>query len=179
MAWTTPFTAVSNTALTAAIWNSGVRDNFAETEPAKASSTGGLLVTTGANAIVQRTPTRTVISTAQTTTSSTLVDLTTAGPAVTVTTGTRAIIILSSYIQNSTAGAGGYMAFAVSGATTTAADGNRSLRIMSAISAENQKESYMGFVSLNAGSNTFTAKYAAVGGGTASYSERELSVIPL
>ena len=54
MAWTTPLTAVSNTALTAAQWNASVRDNLLMTAPALATTTGRHFVSTGANTIAER-----------------------------------------------------------------------------------------------------------------------------
>lgn len=181
MAWTTPLVAVASNALTASQWNASVRDNFAETEPGKAASTGGLIVTSAANTIAQRTPSIARVATSQTTTSTTFVDLATAGPAVaTLATGASAIFVVSSFTSGSTANQGGYMGCAVSGATTVAADVTRAMRVMSGIASEISRQSYIGLLALTAGSNTFTAKYASTNAGsTATFSERELLVIPL
>jgi hypothetical protein len=51
MAWTAPGTAVGNTLLTAAFWNTHVRDNLLETAPAKATAAGQLFQATAPNAI--------------------------------------------------------------------------------------------------------------------------------
>lgn len=53
MAWSTPITAVSGTILTAAQWNTHVRDNLLETMPAKATTADRMFVTTGPNSIAQ------------------------------------------------------------------------------------------------------------------------------
>lgn len=181
MAWSVPLTAVSNATLTAAQWNASVRDNLLETAPAKATTSGSLFVGTGANAIAERIPTGTSVSTAQTYTSASFGDLTTVGPAVTVTTGTKAIVGFGAQIENSSAGGGGVMSFAVSGATTIAANaGATSLRSMSGTAGERNSGSVVNFVSgLTAGSNTFTAKYLTPTGGTSTFQFRELWVLPL
>lgn len=181
MAWTAPFTAVAGVTFTAAMWNAGLRDDMLETMPAKATAAGQAFATTGPNAIAARVPTRAVIATAETTASTSLVDLTTPGPAITLTTGASAIYMISSFVQNATATQGGVISVAVSGATTIAANANRVLRVMSTTAGENSKLTYIGMFdgSLNAGSNTFTAKYAVPNSGTASFSTRELMVWPL
>jgi hypothetical protein len=184
MAWSTALTAVSNAALTAAQWNASVRDNLAETAPAKATATGRIFVTTGANAIAERIPSiGRVTGGGQGTTSTSFVDLTTVGPNVnSLTTGTSAIFAVSSFCLNTQAANGCYMGVAVSSASTIAADVNRSLRVMSGAASENSKGSYVGMFggTLTAGSNTFSAKYAALfNTGTATFDERELLVIPL
>lgn len=51
MAWTAPGTAVGNTLLTAAFWNTHVRDNMLETAPAKATQAGQIFHATGPNVI--------------------------------------------------------------------------------------------------------------------------------
>lgn len=182
MAYTTPLTAVANATLTAAQWNASVRDNFLETGPAKATSTGRLIVTSGANQVSERTPAvARVTGGAQATTSTTFVDLSTVGPSVTSVTGTSAIFAVTAFVKNTSAGLGGYVGIDVSGASTIAADVNRSLRVMSGIASLNTRVSYVGgfFTVLTPGSNTFRCKYAAVSGGSAEFDERELVVIPL
>lgn len=53
MAWSAPATAVANTFLTAAFWNTQVRDNLLETAPAKAAAAGDSFYATAANAIAR------------------------------------------------------------------------------------------------------------------------------
>lgn len=179
MAWSTPMTAVSNATFTAAQFNASVRDNLLETAPAKATAAGQLMVSSGVNAIAARTPNRQTNGTAQSTASLTYVDLATVGPAITVTTGTSALVITSSAIGNGTAGGGGLMSFAVSGASTIAASDDRALRSLSSTASATDTLSKVHMqIGLTAGSNTFTAKYAACIGGTATFQFRELCVIP-
>ena len=183
MAWSTPLTAVTNAALTAAQWNASVRDNLAETAPAKATATGRIFVTTAANSIAERIPSIVrVTGGGQGTASTSFTDLTTVGPTISsLATGTSAIFAVSAFCLNTSAGQGCYMGVAVSGASTIAADVNRALRIMSGAANENSKQSYIGMfaTTLTAGSNTFQAKYASVASGTATFDERELLVLPL
>jgi hypothetical protein len=181
MAYSTPMTAVSNAVFTAAQFNASVRDNILETAPAKATATGQLFVATGANAIAARTPTRSTNATAQTTSSiASYGDLATVGPSVSVTTGAAALVHVSALVQNATGGGGGYMGFAVSGATTIAPTNDRALRLISTTAGEaNRATVFHHQISLTPGSNTFTAKYTTPTGGTATFSERELGVIPL
>ncbi len=183
MAFTTPLTAVAGTALTAAQWNASVRDNFLETGPAKATAAGNLLVTSGVGAIGERRPTiARIVGGGQSTASATFVDLLTVGPTVgPLLTGTSAIYIVAAFVQNATAGQGGYMGVTVSGASAIAGDSNRSLRIMSGAAGENAKQGYAGmfFGSLTPGANTFKAVYSVVASGIATFDERELLIIPL
>jgi hypothetical protein len=180
MAWSTPMTAISNATFTAAQFNASVRDNLLETAPAKATAAGQMFVSTAANTIAARTPGRFTNGTAQSTASLTYTDLATVGPAYSVTTGTSALVIVSAAIGNSVAGGGGLMSFAVSGATPTiAASDDRALRnISSTASATSTLSKVHLQIGLTPGSNTFTAKYAAAIGGTASFQFRELCVIP-
>lgn len=181
MAWTTPLTAVANTALTAAQWNASVRDDMLVTPAALATTAGQLWVSTGANAGAMRTPGFQHIPTSQTTaTTATFGDLATVGPAVTVVTGTAAILAYSSYMQNSNAAGGCLISYAVSGATTIAASTANAIRQLAGTAAAAERWSQVTFESLlNAGSNTFTMKYTTPTGSTATFSDRELVVFPL
>lgn len=183
MAYSTPLTAVANATLTAAQWNASVRDNILETPAAKATATGRMYISNGVNSIVERVPSiARVTGGGQGTASTSFTDLTTVGPTISsLATGTSAIFAVSAFVQNSSAGQGGYMGCAVSGASTIAADVTRSMRVISETAAANQKMSYIGMFSgtLTAGANTFQAKYSSIASGTATFDERELLVIPL
>lgn len=178
MAYSTPLTAISGATLTAASWNASVRDNILETPAAKATAAGRIFVTTGVNAIAERVVGWGSVSTSQTTTNTTFTDLATAGPATTLTTGTTAIVVLSAFAQNDTAGANSQMGFAVSGASTIAADPNRAL-IYEASNANDlvQSSFLLPVTGLTAGSNTFTAKYQ-VSAGTGTFHRRHITVLP-
>lgn len=181
MAWTTPITWVAGNTLTAQQMNQQVRDNLNETAPAKAAVEGRLLVTSGANSIVERDPRENGVAASESTTSDAYTDLTTVGPAITVTTGTRAIVVVTSFIRSDTADQGGAMSYEVSGASSIAASDGNSLQLRSpGLTAGAQKASRLNLqASLTAGSNTFTAKYKRVGTGTATFSGRTFTIIPL
>lgn len=116
------------------------------------------------------------VATAQTTTSTSYTDLATAGPAITLTTGTKALVIVSAAVRNSSAGVSSYMSFAVSGATTIAAnDANAYLTF----ETDYDKSSFAIIITgLTAGSNTFTAKYRTAAG-TATFVDRNINVIDM
>lgn len=177
MAWTAPMTAVFNNVLTAAQWNTYVRDNFNETMPGKATTAGRHFVSTDKNAIAERAITSAEVTTAQTTTSTSYANLTTTGPAVTVTTGTKAALFYGCRLENSTAGAQTWFSVAVSGATTTAANDEWG-GLMDGITAANQWDFSMFkmFDNLTAGSNTFTMQYR-VTTGTGTFANRQIAVI--
>lgn len=181
MAWSTPLTAVANAALTAAQWNASVRDNLLLTAPALATGASGLWVSTGANAGAFRTPGLAHVTATQTTTSiSSYGDLATVGPTVTLTTGPNAITFQGAAASNSTGGGSAIMSYAVSGATTFAADNARAYRVESGTANQQLRSTTTHYLpSLTPGSNTFTAKYTTGSGGTASFGERHLAVFPL
>jgi hypothetical protein len=168
MAWTTPLTAVENVAWTSAQWNTHIRDNFAETAPGKATAAGRYMVT-----IVERQCDSATVATSQGTTSTTYVDLTTAGPAVTLTTGTRALVIISSALVNSTLGSFATASWAVSGATTLAANDNYAITMNDSLTMTLTAVKFID--TLTAGSNTFTMKYKA-SANTATFADRRIAV---
>lgn len=178
MAWTAPATAVSNSLLTASWLNTYLRDNLLETAPAKATEGGQLFTSSAPNTIVAKTNRIDYISTSQTTTSTSYVDLATVGPTVTFTFNAFAVIRISGQLSGSTASTESYMSFAVSGATTLAAADTRAVAVQG---TDTKKYTYyvaLDSTSLNAGSNTLTAKYKS-STGTATFADRELSVISL
>ncbi|MER7272811.1 hypothetical protein ABT344_31540 [Micromonospora carbonacea] len=178
MAWTTPLTAVSNAALTAAQWNASVRDNLLETAPAKASAAGRIFVSTGTNAISERAVGSASVSTSETTSSTSPIALATSGPSVALTTGTRVIVILGAYMSNTNAAGTNSMALEVSGATTIAAgDPALALHFRSSSANGEAQISYAFPLDVTAGTNTFTAKYS-VNLGTGTFGRRRIIVLP-
>lgn len=181
MSWTTPLTAVSNAALTAAQWNASVRDNLLETAVAKATTAGRLFVTTGANQLAERIPGYVFTGGLETTASTTYTDLTTVGPQITATSGTRAIVAITSDIWN-TANSYSFASTEVSGASTVAAVDAAALiqRVVTGGDANTGVRTSVTimFSGLNAGSNTFTMKYRTTAG-IAKYTNRNLLVLPL
>lgn len=180
MAWTTPMTAVDNTAWTAAQFNVHVRDNLAETMPGKASAAGNWFAVAGTNSIAERSPAEaTPVATAQTTGSTSYVALATAGPAITVTTGTRALVFWGANMSNATANVGSNMSVAVSGATTIAASNSWRCCINGYTAANGARACSFYMFTLTAGSNTFTALYRSDTASLSTFSDRSLMVMPL
>lgn len=172
-------TAVANSVFTAAQFNTFVRDNLNETAPAKATTAGSIFVATGTNAIAQRTPSTQFVTDSETTASTSYTDLATAGPAVTVTTGTTAVVVVGARLINTTAGENTYASYAVSGASTSAADDDRAFMFTCPVANYSTGGSNVVMhTGLTAGSNTFTMKYR-VTGNTGTADNRRLTVIPL
>ena len=120
------------------------------------------------------------VATTQSTTSDSYTDLATAGPAVTLTTGTKALVIVSGQMANQSQSYGAFMSYAVSGATTVAATDANCCRLNNTNDANaRQRASAASIVTLNAGSNVFTAKYRTEFSGTSNFLNREIIVINL
>jgi len=182
MAYTAPKTWVANAILTAAELNVHLRDNMLETAASKATTAGALFVATGVNAIAQRIPQSATVATSQQTTSATYTNLITPGPAVTVTSGAQALVVVSADLQNTSNSARAWMSFAVSGATTRAAQDTEALRAMpDTFNAEPIGASRVTHVKgLTPGNNTFTAVYRSTHtAGAAIFEAREIFVLPL
>jgi len=179
MAWTSPVTVVARDVVTAALWNASVRDNLNECAIAKAGTSGRIFAATAANAMAERVPDSALVATAQTTASTTYVNLTTVGPAVTHSVGVRSLASWGAIMSNSTLGLGARMACDISGATTLAASDTNS----AACESGNANDAFQItwttiFDPLTPGSTTFTSKYRAIGGGTASFTTRIMTMIP-
>lgn len=188
-------------AATPALWNSRYgtivdvingnlsSDNLADSAVTTAKL-GALSVTAGKMAAAAITPDKLatgvdtdVVATAEDTASTSYTALATAGPAVTVTIGLNglALVILYSYIANSTDTASGSMGFTVSGATTVAENDAFALirRASDANIAGLGAASAVFLVEgLTPGSNTFTARYK-VNAGTGRFTQRKITVLPL
>ena len=122
-----------------------------------------------------------VVNTNQSTNSTTYTDLVTVGPAVTVTTGTSALVIVTADMRVADAGVRSYMGYAVSGATTIAA--NDETAVMQQPSGNftraGGRASAASVVTLTAGSNTFTAKYRLSTNTDDEFSNRAIFVMNL
>lgn len=179
MAWTAPTTWVANQTLTAALLNTHLRDNFLELDAAKITGYGSYVVSTGANALSQRTYDTQTLATSQTLTTNVYTDLATVGPTVTLTTGIGAIVLFGCGLGNSTLNATVRASYAVSGATTSAADDDREVLLEGISGSNNLRLSTVDFRDdLTAGSNTFTMKYRT-SAATATYYDRFIAVIGL
>ena len=173
-------TAVSGAVLTAAQWNTHVRDNLLESPAAKATVANQLIVSTGANAIEARTVgsvsgvgsgTTNVVSEAY-------ADIV-PSMTVTVTTGTRALVLLKAVIKVTGAGA---IAYRVSGATTIAGDDTHSV-VVDIFSSPTSLIWIPGasvhWITLTPGVNTFTLQFKTFpGGGNLNMNWIDLIVIP-
>jgi hypothetical protein len=123
------------------------------------------------------------VATSESTSSSTFTDLATTTDQVTINIGTSgmALVFLSSLLSNSTSGGYATMGFAVSGASTVSA--TLSMSIAADATSGNTTPGRFGapflVTGLTPGANTFKAKYEAVSGGTATFQDRRIAVIPL
>lgn len=175
MAWTTPLTWTA-AVLTVAQMNQQVRDNMNETPTALATTAGQYAVATGANALAMRRVDSASSLATQTTSSTTYT--TASGPAVTITTGTNVLTWLFAYMSIDTNSTSAFYSVAVSGASTNAADDNRALTVGRFTSAFLIGACQVVYITgLTAGSNTFTGQIR-VNGGTGTYDNRRLVVMP-
>jgi hypothetical protein len=171
-------TAIAGSVFTAAQFNTFVRDNLAETAPAKATTAGAYFAVSDTNQIAQRVPAQQGFVAPESTTSASYTDLTTPGPTVTVTTGVQALVAVTAEIGNNTGSAAGKVSVEVSGASSIAATDNNALRQESAGGSEFQRCSLVYLqTGLTPGSNTFTMKYITVGG-ISTFNFRNLLVMP-
>lgn len=114
----------------------------------------------------------------QTTTSTSYTGLATA-TAVTLTTGTKAMIMFSAEIELTGTADRAYMSYAVSGATTIAANDAFSINVKTAATQTIDAHSYCYIVTgLTAGSNTFTAQYKS-SGATVYFNNRRINVVDM
>jgi hypothetical protein len=179
MSWTAPMTAVSGDIWTSAQFNAHVRDNLLETMPGKATAANRLFVSNGLNSIAERVPSTATVATSQTTSSTSYANLTTVGPEVTVTTGTAAAVWAMARMEHSSSSGECAFSVAVSGATTISASDNwRGFQSGVTAGSPNRFGVCHFFTGLTAGSNTFTMKYKT-SGATATFSDRDIIVIPL
>ena len=158
MAWATPIIHAVGDILTASDWNITSND---------LSFLGDLQTA--------------FVGTTESTTSSTFTNLATVGPSVTLVTGSGAIVTLGALLGNNSAGGSALMGFTISGATTTAASALAALRIGNGASGASNsiQASFVVGIGTTAGTNTFTAQYEQTGGGTATFSARQITVQPL
>jgi len=180
--WSVPFTAVNGSILTAAQYNTFVRDNMSESEISKAQNVSGYFVTQNTNRIAERVAQENTAAIATSVTvdhqtdSTSYTDLQNSpGPEIDSFTGTSAIVFL--YCNSlASAGIGAWMSFEVSGASTLEADNSRALQ------PQNTGGQHFGalfyITGLTEGINTFTAKYRVSTSGTASFTDRRMAVIP-
>lgn len=178
MAWTTPITFTAGRTVTASMLNTYLRDNLSELAPHKATTEGSYFVGTAAHTIAERTPKRGFVATSQTTTSTSYTDLATVGATVTCTTGTDAFVFHAAQFANSLSSGLSAVSWAISGATTRAAQDSTSIIIDGAGAGQHVRFADVDYLTtLTPGSNTFTQKYK-VGSGTGTFVNRTIMVFP-
>ena len=119
----------------------------------------------------------------QTTTSGSYTDLSTVGPAVTLSlvNGQGCLVLIAARGSNSLGGTSGQacFSFAVTGATSLAANDSNGVESHAILTPGSQQQMSLRatwFVASATGSHTFTMKYKAQTGGTASFTERRIIV---
>ncbi|MFH8805245.1 hypothetical protein ACH4F6_37845 [Streptomyces sp. NPDC017936] len=171
-------TAVAGSVFTAAQFNQYVRDNLNECPAAKATTQGSIFVTSDTNRVAERIPAVGILNTSGTTTSTAYADLASTGPSVSVTTGVSAIVLLTANLSNNTVGQNAYASYEVSGATSATATDDRSVFLTAASAGQTLRATQAYFeTGLTPGTNTFNCKYR-VTGGTGTFTNRRISVIP-
>lgn len=166
MAWTDPAGHVFATGeiVTAATLNTYVKDNLLDLDR-------------------RTTTTSATVNTLETSSNTSYIDLATAGPAVTVTIGANGLSMIDLFVStsNSLAGQQTFTGYAVSGASTIAAQ-DALLPTLIWTSPTNAGGIQFGGsahgVGLTPGSNTFTCKYK-VTANTGSWQRRHIAITPL
>jgi hypothetical protein len=165
--------------LTAAQWNTYLRDGLNAQGPTLATASGQYLVTTGYGAMIMRTPAVQYTGTSDTTTNTTLGPLDSDGSKVTVVTGAMCLVTIGCQISNSTAGSGGLASVDLSGDTERAADDINCVRADSGTASDTFKLTFTTIYNpINPGSNTFGMLYRATISGTATFSGRLIVAVP-
>lgn len=176
MAWTAPATAVAGSVFSSAMFNQTVRDNLNATSTAIATQVSSWFPASAANTLAERVPAQANTQGSSTTASTgygNLADGVTTS--VTLGTGNRALVSIYANLSNSAAGNRTWMAYAVSGATTIAANDTFSINHSSS-GGMRWGASFL-VTGLTVGTNTFTLQYR-VTAGTGTYSVRRIAVIP-
>lgn len=161
------------------------RSSTANTNTRLAIGTTGQVLTVSGGVPAWATPSASpttaaaTVATGQTTTSTSYTDLTTVGPAATITTGTKALVFITSNIDNQSNNGQGHIGFAVSGASTVAAADAQALHYYSSGSIALQYGAAYYVSGLTAGSNTFTLKYKSGNGSTQYFANRQITVMDL
>lgn len=176
MAWSAPMTAVSGSVFTAAQFNLFVRDNLLETAPAKATGGGGVIMTNGANSVVQRTPNSNFTSPVNTTSSTSYATFA-SGPDVSLTTGSIVWVFVTATMSNDTAGSSTRMNIQAIGNHTP--DETNALIFTSAAANQAHRASCLIRIDgLTPGVNTFIPVYR-VNANTGSFANRRVDVLQL
>ena len=180
MAWTTPFTAVTNMQMTAALFNQNIRDNLRMTAPGIAGTTGGRVVMVGGtNTLALGDILFDEVTTSETRASSSYGDLATDGPSVTGTIiGQKAMVWISCAMQQNTDDTQAAASVEITGASNVAASNSKVCVTLDAVTANNALQYMAAYLydPLEQGETTFTMKYRTGGTGTATFATRRIMV---
>lgn len=180
MAWTAPMTAVAGSVFTAAQFNTFVRDNLAETAPAKSTTPGSHMAVSDTNQISERTSSQNFTATSDTTTATTFGALAaSSGPSITVVTGPQAWVVVTSDLVCDTNGQSARATFEITGATSLSGQDSMAIRNIRESTGNNALVSGVFLVPLTPGSNTFNMVYRTSGTSTSSFANRRIGVLPL
>jgi hypothetical protein len=188
MAWSPPMTAVANSTFSDVEYNRYIRDNLLETAPGRVVAAGQYFTTYKTNGIAYRQIASDTLSGSVNTTSSTYVNLGT-GPSVTTSVGGSgmAMVWYSAEMNNTLANNQVMFSVAITGATfvpatgTPVEPGDRYRVVIDgrSSSAGEREYGFHLFKNLKSGTHTFRMQYAIGGGGTGTYTNRHLVVMPL
>lgn len=173
-------TAVANTAFTAADFNKFVRDNLLCTAPALATTPGSYFCVDSPGSISERQVNSQIVLTSQSTSSLPWTDLATVGPTVTVQTNTVALCFYTASAANATLNEQAGVNIQITGASNISPLDTPAY--WQNAKPTGQGEQSMGvflYENLTPGSNTFTMKYRAWTAGIATFSKRQIAVLPL
>jgi hypothetical protein len=132
----------------------------------------------GAAASSSPTSATNFVTTSQTTTSTSFISLATA-QTITMTTGTKVLVLLTTFYDNSAGNGFGRVSVSVSGATTrSASNEDGKLAADSNTSGPETVFTTHVYLTCTAGSNTFTMRFAS-DGGTSTFENRRMTVIDL
>lgn len=181
MAWSAPMTWVPETSISAANLNLFVRDNLLETEVAKATGAGQLLVSAGNNEVAMRSKGGQLVTPQVTTTSTTPTTLS-GGPSFSVTHGGNMLVLWAAEMQM-TAGTGGTVSYMYCGPSITGQAGASTSRAIAHSATNNALVRYAGqtiLTGMTPGTHTVEMVYwrSNVTSFTAGFANRELAVIP-
>lgn len=161
MAYTAPITFVNGVPLTAAQMNA-IQDNIRETAVAKATTQSRHFVATGTNQIAERVTVRQTVDVIGDTSSTSFTGSLSGpstGPVVSATTGDKSLMLAHSYVRPLASGVTGLMGWAISGATTRAANDQEAVGLAGDGTTALMASTAQAVFFLTPGTNTFTANY--------------------
>lgn len=179
MAWTAPITFTAGSTLLFSDLNTYLRDNMLQMAPAIGTTVGDYFIGSAANTLARRLPVSSRQAASVNTANTTYTLLGASTPTVTASTGIKALVLTACRLENSTVNVNAFCSYAISGTTTAAAADNVGINIDGITAANFLRLGQVNLESaLTAGTgNTFTHSYRA-GGGTATFQDRLIAVLP-